>query len=146
MKESEMPEHIKSASSAKLFLLNDQGMVLLLLRSMESKRFKHIWDLPGGKVDSGESLEVALHRELKEETGLTCKVLTKLGERQFDIDGIPCQETLFISNLTGPGCVCLSDEHDDYRWVTLESLQSEELPLLPGMKEFILQCKELHND
>lgn len=35
--------------------------------------FKGRWDLPGGKLDFGETADEALKRELKEETGLKVK-------------------------------------------------------------------------
>lgn len=141
-----MPEGVKTGSSVKLFLRDEEDRILLLLRSKNSKQFKHIWDLPGGKVDSSESREVALRRELNEETGLACDTLTELGERQFEVGETHCIETLYSADLVGPSDVRLSDEHEEYRWVTLESLESGEIPLLPCMAEFAQNCKELHND
>ena len=48
----------------------EDGTILLLRRSLDSKHFKHKWDLAGGTVDPGESFDVALVREVAEETGL----------------------------------------------------------------------------
>lgn len=142
-----MSSRIETGSSVKLFLCDDRGRILLLQRSKTSKRFKHIWDLPGGKVDPGESPEVALLRELDEETGLACDTLTSLGDRHFDLDDeISYRETFYYADLVGPGDVRLSNEHDECRWVALESLGSEEIPLMPCLAEFAQDCKELHND
>ncbi|MGH9805300.1 MAG: NUDIX hydrolase [Candidatus Acidiferrales bacterium] len=49
------------------------GAVLLVKRAAEPLRGR--WSLPGGAVELGESLEEAVARELKEETGLTVRVL-----------------------------------------------------------------------
>lgn len=42
--------------------------------------FKGYWALPGGRVDAGETVEQAVIREVKEETGLHVKVVRKIGE------------------------------------------------------------------
>lgn len=48
--------------------LIDQGRVLLVKRGKEPAKGKYAF--PGGRVEPGESLERAVKRELKEETGL----------------------------------------------------------------------------
>ncbi len=49
------------------------GAVLLVERAAEP--LKGRWTLPGGVVEVGETLEAALMRELREETGLEVRVL-----------------------------------------------------------------------
>lgn len=39
-----------------------------------------IWVFPGGGVEAGESPEVAVVREVKEETGLNVRIVKKIGE------------------------------------------------------------------
>ena len=54
-----------------IILENMQGEVLLLLRDNNSTIvFPNHWTLIGGKVEEGETPEMAAHRELAEETGL----------------------------------------------------------------------------
>jgi ADP-ribose pyrophosphatase YjhB (NUDIX family) len=50
----------------------DEGRVVLIRRKHEPLQGQ--WSLPGGMVDVGETLELALAREMVEETGLTVSV------------------------------------------------------------------------
>lgn len=49
-------------------IIDDNSRVLLTQRSI--KPFYNQWVMPGGKVDHGEPLLEALHREVREEVGL----------------------------------------------------------------------------
>lgn len=42
--------------------------------------FKGYWAIPGGRIEVGESVEEALLREVKEETGLDVRIVRKIGE------------------------------------------------------------------
>lgn len=57
-------------------ILNEKGDLLLVRRGSEPG--KGLWSIPGGAVELGESLEQALKREVKEETGLDIKSLKLL--------------------------------------------------------------------
>lgn len=50
-------------------LIDPEGRVLLAQRPA-GKSLAGLWEFPGGKVDPGETPEVALIRELKEELGI----------------------------------------------------------------------------
>ncbi len=53
-------------------VLNDTGQVLLIKRAKPPRAGE--WSLPGGAIELGETIEAALIREVREETGLDIKV------------------------------------------------------------------------
>jgi len=55
-----------------------QDKILLIKR--RTLPFMGYWALPGGRVDPGETVEQAIEREVKEETGLDVEVVRKIGE------------------------------------------------------------------
>ena len=54
---------------------------ILLVQKIDGSNQKPQWQLPGGTVESNESDERAIKREVFEETGITCTPTEKLGER-----------------------------------------------------------------
>jgi 8-oxo-dGTP diphosphatase len=71
-------QNIKVAVDAVMFgYTSKEGLsVLLIKRNIEP--FKDSWALPGGLVGDDESLEDAIQRELKEETGVNINYLEQL--------------------------------------------------------------------
>jgi 8-oxo-dGTP diphosphatase len=60
---------------ASVILENNAGETLLLLRDNKSTiGYPNHWTLVGGKVENGETPEMAAHRELEEETGLSANL------------------------------------------------------------------------
>ncbi|MBU7016878.1 MAG: NUDIX hydrolase [Theionarchaea archaeon] len=55
----------------------EKGKILLIRRGRPP--YKDFWALPGGFVEYGETVEDAVVREVKEETGLTCDVVRLTG-------------------------------------------------------------------
>ncbi|HEX8019340.1 NUDIX hydrolase, partial [Mucilaginibacter sp.] len=71
-------QNIKVAVDAVVFgYTSKEGLsVLLIKRNIEP--FKNSWALPGGLVADHESLEEAIQRELREETGVNITYLEQL--------------------------------------------------------------------
>ena len=49
----------------------DDKQLILAARRSPDQSYPGYWGLPGGKIEPGEKPQVALHRELHEEVGIT---------------------------------------------------------------------------
>ncbi len=82
------------------------------------------WDLPKGKLESGETKEQAAHRELHEETGLTAELIPGFEESLayvFKERGKLIQKTVtFFVGKTNQQRIMLSREHSGYLWLPFE--------------------------
>ena len=114
------------ALSVKIILLSETGKCLLLKRSMSSKGNPGKWDLPGGKIDHGETFDQALLREVKEETGLEANIIGVAGTTYSES---PTHRIVYliVEGSAAPGDVQLSSEHDEYCWVDTKELSKMDL-------------------
>lgn len=110
---------------------------LLVVRRVAGDYLGGMYELPGGGVESGESLLEGAVRELFEETGLVAKRITDfLG--WFDYATRTKARVRKFSFLAEaePGEITLDPaEHDDYTWVDADSLGP--LPMAPDMREAV---------
>lgn len=70
----------------------DRGRTVLIRRGTEPLRGE--WSIPGGTIEIGETLEDAVRRELREETGLEVRVLEliELFDRIYIDNGAPSSQ------------------------------------------------------
>jgi ADP-ribose pyrophosphatase YjhB (NUDIX family) len=69
--------YASSKATACALCIDERGHLLLARRANEP--FRGHWDLPGGFLEEGEHPLDALHRELREETGLDVEPLEFVG-------------------------------------------------------------------
>jgi 8-oxo-dGTP diphosphatase len=65
-------------------VLMDADQRFLLTSRPVGKVYAGFWEFPGGKVETGESIEQALRRELQEELGITIGAAQLWREELFD--------------------------------------------------------------
>lgn len=114
---------------AKALVRNSKGLYLVLYRGNTHPLFPGHTDFPGGEVESEETPEAAVAREIQEETGLSVNPnkLKKLFTKQYQ----QATHVLFEAKLTEPDAkIALSWEHKGYQWITPEELKS--LSKFPG--------------
>jgi 8-oxo-dGTP diphosphatase len=132
------PSHPQLAVSAAIF----RGGKILLVRRARSPA-KGFWSLPGGRVEFGESLHTALHREVDEETALKIEIVGLSGWREV-LPGSPGGGHYLIMSFAArwtAGEPVLNEELDDFRWLTPDDLSG--LQLTGGLQEVIQRARGL---
>lgn len=100
------------ANAASVALIHKQK-VLLIQRSYAP--YQHLWTLPGGRIERGETIEACAAREIKEELGLVVHDLRPVLAQALGTDG---QFMLAVfATERFEGAIVPSDEIADYRWV-----------------------------
>lgn len=84
----------------------------------------NVWALPGGRLDSGESLIDGVTREVREETGLECEVVAARG--LYYLAGLRRMNVLFLCHPIGGRLRPKTEETRDNRWFS-----HYELPAMP---------------
>ena len=99
--------------------------------------FKDGWEFPGGKVESGETSENAIKREIKEELDTEIEVLELLDTAEYDYPNFHLSMDCFICRIKS-GDLTLK-EHEAAKWLTKENLDS--VDWLPADREVVKKLK-----
>ena len=109
-----MENHAVNAIGVWFYAMDTQRYLYLL---RDDPRHPDTWGLPGGKIESGETMLGAMHRECQEELGFVPEYikLTPL-EKFTSVDGIFAYHTFFCS-VANEFVPCLNDEHTGWAWI-----------------------------
>lgn len=125
-------------------IVNEKGQVLILKRAVrKEKAYPGLWDLPGGGVEEGETLQQAAAREAKEETGLDIKP----EENYFYVYHYEDKD-LYVYGIISEGKdnnVALSEVHTEFKWISKDEYNNFEYTPSVGatIKEFFERKKPL---
>jgi len=120
---------------------------ILLLKRLETKRFlPGYYDVPGGKVEEGEDPNLAVLRELKEETGLEARAISpynvwsapnvRNGEDEFIIE---IDYLVKMDNI--PKIVLSPNEHSEYLWVDRNGIPEK---MTPELKSSVIKALDYY--
>jgi len=124
-----------SQVATKAVTQNSDGKFLIV---REGER----WQAVGGRLEKGERLEEGLRREVQEETGITDLEVGKVihvdewfAKPEGELKHIVA--IFFLCN-TKTSVVTLSDEHEEYAWVSADDLGKYGDSLEPEIKQAII--------
>lgn len=106
-------------------ILNDNSEILISLRPEESHQ-GGLWEFPGGKVEQGEEIHVALQRELTEELGilvLASRPFLRIQHHYSDKSVL--LDVWIVSEFSGEA---QGREGQVIEWRSIENLQAREFP------------------
>lgn len=109
-------------------ILRDADGRVLIAERLGDPSFSGLWEFPGGKIDSGETRDDALRRELKEELGVEIVSFQPFQNLEHDYpDRCVSIEFFLVSHWLGRPT---GRQGQGLRWIPIDQL--EEKILLPA--------------
>jgi 8-oxo-dGTP diphosphatase len=137
-----IPSQIRPQLAVSAAIFRD-GKVLLVRRARSPS--KGVYSLPGGRVEFGETLHAALHREVAEETSLGIEIVDLAGWREI----VPTAEggghyvIMSFAAHWRASEVVLNEELDDHRWLAPDALGA--FKTTPGLADIIQSAERILN-
>ncbi|MBU2053174.1 MAG: NUDIX domain-containing protein [Nanoarchaeota archaeon] len=123
---------------------NNEGRIFL----MTSPKWKG-WIIPGGEIESDETEEQSLKREILEELGIEIEDITRVGEkikkaeRDFYDSNVEFHFIDFFARAKQTN-ITPNEEISDYGWFTID--EALQLNLLDTTKELIEKFRDFNKD
>ncbi len=132
---------MKTVLVSAVALIDTEGRVLLAQRP-EGKSMAGLWEFPGGKIESGETPEAALIRELHEELGIETweSCLAPLTFASHSYDDFHLLMPLFACRKWNG--IVQPREGQSLKWVKSNDLRNypmpeADIPLIPLLRDWL---------
>jgi 8-oxo-dGTP diphosphatase len=126
--------------STGVAVINDKK--ILMVRRQPNDYLGGVYELPGGGVDTGETIVEGASRELLEETGLVIsKVISTFDGFDYTTDQKPHVRQVNLLAETKSTKVKLNFEHDDFIWVDENNLNN--LNMTDNMRKCLINALQI---
>jgi len=115
--------------------------VLLVQHAEEGKPDYGDWLLPAGSVEHGETLDEAVEREIKEETGLRIRTVRKLTEI---VDPYTKEKLVNFLCIPLTSKIETSSELKEAKWFDIDEIRTLD-NIHSGLKQFLVEGFRTHN-
>ena len=116
-------------------ILNEKGEILLLHRNTAVRKQ---WEIPGGKIENGETNKGAAIREIGEELGIRVNILRILGHNDFVEDGLIMGYTWLLAEIkSGVPKIIEKDKFDNLRYFSWRKLKGILKDLSPNTHNLV---------
>lgn len=136
--------YFNAAAAIAAVVVTADGYLLTARRSREPAQ--GTLDLPGGFVDAGETLEQAVVRELREETGLSVtprRWLLSLPNRYvYSGLAVATVDSFFLCDTDTRQPMHAQDDVSQLQWLKLEEVRPEEFGL-DSIRQAVTRIKEM---
>ena len=105
------------------------------------KQFAHLWEFPGGKLESWETPQECLTREMKEEFGIEVTVREFFGKSLYNYENGNIRLLAYAADWTSGEMTPI--DHQDCRWVSIDDLANYES--VPADIPFVEKLRTTHH-
>lgn len=120
-----------------------KGIIFINDKIVLLKNEREEWELPGGRIEIGESPEDCVIREIQEELGINCQVDRIIDSWMYNV----VEKYVFITTYLckkisiAPNIITISSEHKEVRLFTPSEI--DDLPMPQGYKNSIRKALQL---
>lgn len=106
---------------AAAIIFNDKNELLICQRK-EGGSCSNLWEFPGGKLESDETLEECCVRECREELNVDIKILSHYDETSYVYPENEIHFTFYLAELLSDECDIKMNVHQRISWASVSEL------------------------